>query len=73
MNQNKLLTFLKNLLKKFRNYLQIARVLIVRRAIYEAFITLQKKSKNDEKSNQKKIKLIRSKNKSKIRESILFM
>jgi hypothetical protein len=54
MNQNKSSTLIKNLLKEFRNHLQIARILIVREAIHEAFVTLQEKSKKNEKSDQEK-------------------
>ncbi len=54
INQNKFSTSIKNLVKKFRNYLRIARTLIVRKATHEAFITLQEKSKNNEKSDQEK-------------------
>jgi hypothetical protein len=54
MNQNKFLTSIRNLLKEFRNHLRIARALIVRRATHEAFVTLQEKSKKDEKSDQEK-------------------
>ncbi len=54
MNQNKFSTSIRNLLKKFQNHLQIARTLIVRKAIHETFVTLQEKSKNDEKSDQEK-------------------
>ncbi len=53
MNQNKFSTSIKNILKKFQNYLQIARALIVRKATHETFVTLQEKeSKSDEKFDQ---------------------
>jgi hypothetical protein len=48
MNQNKLSTSIKNLLEEFRNHLRIARTLITKRTIHEAFATLQEKSSNDE-------------------------
>ncbi len=72
IKQSKFSTLIKNFLKKFRNYLLIARALIVRKATHETFVTLQEKSKNDEKSYQKKIRSIRSKNESKSQELIFF-
>jgi hypothetical protein len=44
MNQNKSSTSIKNLLEEFRNYLRIARTLITKKTIYEAFVTLQNKT-----------------------------
>ncbi len=54
MNQNKSSTSIRDLLKKFRNHLRIARTLIVREATHEVFVTLQEKSKRDEKFDQEK-------------------
>jgi hypothetical protein len=54
MNQNKSSTSIKNLLKEFRNHLRIARALITKRAIHEAFTTLQEKLSNDETIDQKR-------------------
>ncbi len=52
MNQNKFSTSIKSLLKEFRSHLRIARALIMKKAIYETSITLQKKSKKNEKFDQ---------------------
>jgi hypothetical protein len=54
MNQNKSSTSKKNLLKEFRNHLRIARTLITKKAIHEAFATLQERSSNDETNDQEK-------------------
>jgi hypothetical protein len=54
MNQSKSSTSIKNLLKEFRNHLRIARTLITKKSIYEAFATLQEKSSNDETTDQEK-------------------
>jgi hypothetical protein len=54
MNQKKSSTSIKDLLEEFRNYLQIARTLITKKAIHEAFATLQEKSSNDETTDQEK-------------------
>jgi hypothetical protein len=54
MNQSKSSTSIKNLLEEFRNHLRIARTLITKRAIHEAFATLQEKSSNDETTDQEK-------------------
>jgi hypothetical protein len=54
MNQNKFSTSIKFFLKEFRNHLRIARTLITKRTIHEAFATLQEKSSNDETTDQEK-------------------
>jgi hypothetical protein len=56
MNQDKSSTSIRNLLEQFRNHLQIARRLITKRAIHEAFATLQEKSSNEETTDQKESK-----------------
>ncbi len=48
------MTSIKNLLKEFQNHVRIARTLIVRKATHETFVTLQKKSKKDKKSDREK-------------------
>jgi hypothetical protein len=53
MNQKKSSTSIKNLLEEFRNHLRIARTLITKRAIHEAFATLQEKSSNEKTTDQK--------------------
>jgi hypothetical protein len=57
MNQRKSSTLIKHLLKEFRNHLRIARTLITKRATHEAFATLQEKSSNEKKFDQKSKKL----------------
>ncbi len=54
MNQKKFSTSIRDLLEEFRNHLRIARTLITKRAIHEAFATLQEKSSNDETIDQEK-------------------
>ncbi len=57
INQSKLSTSIRNILKEFRNHLRIARALITRRATHETFVTLQKKNsenENNDKSDQSK-------------------
>ncbi len=55
INQSKLSTSIRNILKKFRNHFRIARALITKRATHETFVTLQRKtSENDDKSDQSK-------------------
>jgi hypothetical protein len=54
MNQKKISTSIKNLLKEFRNHLRIARTFIIKRTIHKAFATLQEKSSNDETTDQEK-------------------
>jgi hypothetical protein len=54
MNQSKFLTSIRNLLKEFRNHLQIARALITKKATHETFATLQEKSLNEKTIDQKK-------------------
>jgi predicted ATP-dependent protease len=56
MNQEKSSTSIKNLLKKFRNYLRIAQTLITKRTIYEAFATLQEKFSKEKTTDQKESK-----------------
>ncbi len=53
MNQNKFSTSIRNLVKKFRNYLRIARTLITKKTTQKAFETLQEKF-SDEKTNDQK-------------------
>jgi hypothetical protein len=53
MNQRKFSTSIRDLLKKFRNHLRIARALITKRATHEAFATLQEKSSNEKTTDQK--------------------
>jgi hypothetical protein len=53
MNQSKSSTSIKDLLKEFRNHLRIARTLITKRAIHEAFVTLQNKTQNENTTDQK--------------------
>jgi hypothetical protein len=57
MNQNKSSTSIKNLLKEFRNHLRIARALITKKAIHEAFVTLQDKTQNENTIDQKSEKI----------------
>jgi hypothetical protein len=54
MNQSKSSTLIRNLLEEFRNHLRIARTLITKKTIHEAFATLQEKSSNDETTDQKR-------------------
>jgi hypothetical protein len=54
MNQRKFSTSIRNFLKEFRNHFRIARALITKKTIHEAFTTLQKKSSNDEITDQEK-------------------
>jgi hypothetical protein len=54
MNQKKFSTSIRNLLKEFRNHLRIARTLITKKTIHEAFAILQEKSSNDEIIDQEK-------------------
>jgi hypothetical protein len=56
MNQKKSSTSIRNILKEFRNHLWIARTLITKRIIHEAFVTLQNKTSNEKKIDQKKSK-----------------
>jgi hypothetical protein len=53
MNQKKSSTSIRNLLEEFRNHLRIARALITKRATHEAFVTLQRKTSDDETTDQK--------------------
>ncbi len=48
------MTSIKNSLKEFRNHLRIARILIVKEATHETFVTLQEKSKNEKSDQEKK-------------------
>jgi hypothetical protein len=54
MNKKKFSTSIKNLLEEFRNHLRIARTLITKKSIHEAFATLQEKSSNEKTIDQKK-------------------
>jgi hypothetical protein len=54
INQKKFSTSVRNFLKEFPNHFQIARALITKRAIHEAFATLQEKLSNDEIIDQEK-------------------
>ncbi len=54
MNQKKFSTSIRDFLEEFRNHLRIARALITKRTTHEAFATLQKKSSNDETTDQEK-------------------
>ncbi len=56
MNQKKFSTLIKIFLEKFRNHLQIAQALITKKAIHEAFATLQEKSSNEKTTDQKESK-----------------
>jgi hypothetical protein len=53
MNQKKSSTSIRNILKEFRNHFRIARTLITKRAIHEAFITLQNKIPDEKTIDQK--------------------
>ncbi len=53
MNQKKSSTLIRNVLKEFWNYLQIAWTLITKKTTHEAFITLQNKSQNQNMIDQK--------------------
>jgi hypothetical protein len=57
MSQRKSSTSIRNLLEEFRNYLRIARTLITKKAIYEAFVTLQSKTQNENTTDQKSEKI----------------
>jgi hypothetical protein len=54
MNRKKSSTSIRNILKEFRNHLQIARTLITKKATHEAFATLQEKSLDEKTTDQKK-------------------
>jgi hypothetical protein len=54
MNQRKFSTSVRDLLEEFRNHFRIARALITKKTISEAFATLQEKSSNDETTDQKR-------------------
>jgi hypothetical protein len=56
MNQKKSSTSIKNILKEFRNHLRIARTLITKRVVHEAFVTLQSKILNEKTTDQKELK-----------------
>jgi hypothetical protein len=54
MNQKKFSTSIRDLLEEFRNHFRIARTLITKKTIHEAFAILQRKSSNDEIIDQEK-------------------
>ncbi len=57
MNQSKFSTSIKDLLKEFRNHLRITRAIITKKAIHEAFVTLQSKTQNENTTDQKSEKI----------------